>query len=127
MNLGTGSIRSHRTSPFSALTASWRPPPQEASLSASLLHTTKNSIGVNILWSFQSTRAALVTFTTGAQLLISVNACLVAVLPDRRQAITANRLYVHQCRLFNAQALFVLQHPRLAAFACAPCTRTGPA
>ena len=81
----------------------------------------------NILAHFSQPYTTFVTFATCAQLLVSVDAGVMAVFPHRRQTVATNRLYVNQRRLLNAQALLFGEHSGQAALACAPGTRTGPA
>ena len=57
---------------------------------------------------FPSDDLALVTFATGAELLIGVDAGLMPIFPDGCQAIASYRLYVYQRCFFNAQALFIV-------------------
>jgi len=49
------------------------------------------------------------------------------IIPDRRQTISAHRLYIYQRRLFHAQALSAGEHPLVVALAGAPGAGAGPA
>src|SRR5262249_20567289 len=71
--------------------------------------------------------AALVALARGAQLLVGVNAGVVAVAPNRRQAIAPDRLKLVDRRLLLAELGRLVHAAFLAAFARAPGAGAGAA
>lgn len=70
---------------------------------------------------------ALTTLAQFAQSLIGEDACPMPIFPHGSQAVSSNRLNIHQRRLFPGQAFLILQHTWHATFTRAPRTWTRPA